>query len=495
MGIVIRQSVITSIISYFGVVIGYINLLILYPKFLAAEQIGLLRTIQDAALLMAPFAQFGLGHSILRFFPGLSKGPDKGNSFVTLTLLLSLVGYAVFLFIFLLLKQPILGFFRTNASELLDYTQLVLWLTLMIMVITILEYYSRSLLRIVFPNLLREVGLRLMQLVLVTGYFYKIISFDQFLLYSVIAYLLNLVILLSYLIVVGGYRLKFDLSNISGTRMKEILAFSTFSFVGTSASIIISKIDSLMVSGMKGFSLNAVYTTAFYMATVIEIPKRAITQSTTTLLSRAFEENDLKEVHRIYQKTALNQAIIGSLLLIGIWANLPNLFNIMPNGDFYSAGMYVVLLVGGAKLVDMLFGPSSEIIVLSKYYKFNIVVVALLAITGLSLNYLLIPPYGVIGAAVATSIAVVLFNSVKCLFIYLKFKLQPFSGKFLVLLFIAGITVTMNYLLPQLNNAILDLLYRSSILTLIFGGLVLLLKVSEEVQSITLKVVRMLGIK
>lgn len=68
MGVVIRQSIFSSIISYVGVAIGYINLLYLYPRFLELEQIGLLRTIQDTALLMAPFAQVGLAHSILRFY-------------------------------------------------------------------------------------------------------------------------------------------------------------------------------------------------------------------------------------------------------------------------------------------------------------------------------------------------------------------------------------------------------------------------------------------
>ncbi len=103
------------------------------------------------------------------------------------------------------------------------------------------------------------------------------------------------------------------------------------------------------------------------MATVIEVPKRALMQIAMPLISRAFEKNDLKDIQNIYQKTSINQLIVGSLILIGIWANLHNIFALIPRGDIYEAGKYVVLIIGFGKLLDMMFGPSSEIIVLSKY--------------------------------------------------------------------------------------------------------------------------------
>lgn len=480
MGVVVRQSVITSIISYAGVVVGYVNLLYLYPKFLDAEQIGLLRTLQDAALLMAPFAQFGLAFSIVKFFPGLSKGPDKGNSFISFALLLSLVGYGVFMIIFILLKEPILSFFKDNATELLNYTHLILWLTFLVMIMTIMEYYSRSLLKIIFPNLLREIGLRLMQMILVFLYYNQLIDFSQFLILSVGTYLASLIILVTYLMTFGGFKLNFQFKTITRQKFKELMSFSLLSFIGTGASVIISKIDSLMVSGLKGLSFNAIYTTAFYMATVIEIPKRAITQSATTLLAKAFEENNIDEVKRIYQKTSLNQTLIGSLLLIGVWVNLANIFALMPNGNFYEAGTHVVLLVGGTKLADMLFGPSSEIIILSKYYWFNIIVVSILALSGLTLNYILIPEYGIIGAAFATAIAVILFNVVKYFFIYIRFKIQPFSFAFIKILLISAFCILINSLLPKLQYTFVDMFYRSSIITIAFGSLAVWFRISDE---------------
>ena len=44
-----------------------------------------------------------------------------------------------------------------------------------------------------------------------------------------------------------------------------------------------------------------------------------------------------------------------------------------------------------SKLIIMVFGYSSELISLSKYYKFNVVTILILAIIGIILNIILIP--------------------------------------------------------------------------------------------------------
>ena len=54
------QSIQTTLFSYVGVVLGYINVLWLYPYALDSTQLGIFRTIQDLGLLLVPFAQLGL---------------------------------------------------------------------------------------------------------------------------------------------------------------------------------------------------------------------------------------------------------------------------------------------------------------------------------------------------------------------------------------------------------------------------------------------------
>lgn len=492
MGIVIRQSIYSSIISYAGVVIGYINLLYLYPKFLSTDQIGLFRTIQDAAILFSPFAQFGLSQTIIRFYPQLARDKKSSHSFISLMSLLALVGFALFFLLFKIFESPLLAYFQDNAAEVIQYTNLVLWLTLILVMVSVMEAFSRSLLKTVVPNLLREVMARLFLSVLVLLYFTKTITFDQFIIGSVISYLIWLLILMFYLWRQGELSIQINFKSLDQKRLPELIKYSLLSFTGMAGLILIGKIDSMMVSAMLGFSANAIYTTAFYMATVIEIPKRALSQIAMPLISRAFERNDIKEVASLYRKTSINQLIIGSLLLIGVWINLDSMFALMPKGEVFSVGKWVVIIIGAGKLVDMLFGPSSEIIVLSKYFKFNIVLILILAVLIVVSNNLLIPRYGIEGAAWGAAFALITFNAIKYFFIYSKYKIQPFDSNTLKVLLIASLVLAVNYFSSRLDFVVLDILLRSALTTLLFSGLILMTKVSPEANELYNKGLRKL---
>ncbi|MFO7257212.1 MAG: polysaccharide biosynthesis C-terminal domain-containing protein [Bacteroidota bacterium] len=490
MGQAIRQSIFTSVVSYAGVVIGYVNLLYLYPRFLEPEQIGLLRTIVDAALLLAPFAQGGLAQTILRFLPHFTTYQDKGHGFVNLILLLSLCGYGIFLLLILAFREPLMSFYSDNAATIANYTTLILVLTFIVMVMTLLEYYSRALMKLVFPSLVREVCLRLLQALLVTLYFLGTINFEQVLTGTVVIYLVALASLIIYLAAGGHLGSGLTFRSLTAPRKREIFSYSALSLVTSGSMILIGKLDSQMVAALAGYAANAIYTTAFYMATVIEIPKRAISQTSATLIARAFATHNMSEVRTIYQKSALNQYIIGALLLIGVWANLDNIFTIMPKGEVFGTGASVVVWVGLAKLLDMAFGPNSEVIVMSRYYWFNMVTLVLLAILVIISNAYLIPEYGIIGAAYATAISLTLFNLLKWIFVWLTLRIQPFTPAFVVVTIIAASVTFLNTWLPSASNVVVDIMYRSAVISIVYGGLILITRSSEEVEKVVLGVWR-----
>lgn len=492
MGLVIRQSIYSTIISYAGVVIGYVNLLYLYPKFLSLEQVGLFRTIQDAAILLAPFAQFGLTQSIFRFYPQFVKEKKDSHTFITLMMILALVGFAIFFIIFKIFETPLLSYFQDNAKEIIQYSSWVIWLTLVLVLMSVLEAFSRSLLKTAVPNLLREIVARLLLSVLVLLYFNGTLSFDQFIIGSVAAYLICLLLLLLYLWQQGEIAIQTNFNELDQSKLSELFKYSILSFAGMAGMILIGKIDSMMVSALLNLASNAIYTTAFYMATVIEIPKRALSQIMMPLISKAFEQNDMKEVASLYRKTSINQFIIGSLLLIGVWINLDNIFDLMPKGENYELGKWVVIIVGFGKLMDMLFGPSSEIIVLSKYYRFNIVLIISLAALVIISNNLLIPRYGIEGAAWGSAFALITFNVVKYIFIYVKFSIQPFEWGTLKVAGIALISLAINFILVKVDNIFLDIMFRSILITLIFGALVLIINVSSEATDLFKKAISVL---
>jgi O-antigen/teichoic acid export membrane protein len=487
MGLVVRQSILTTIIAYAGVVIGYFNLLYLYPRFLEPTQVGLLRAIQDAAILFAPFAQFGLAYGILRYQPQMARTKGAVQGFITLMLLLSLVGFGIFLAVFKFFETEALSFFEENAAEFIQYATTVLWLTFILLFTAVLETYARSLLKTIFPYFVKEILIRLLMALSVTAYFMGWVTFDGFILMTVLSNVGCLVALIIYLIAGGDLALSGSFTQFDRTLLRAMIRYSLFSFAGAAGIIIIGKLDGLMVTGLAGPAAMAVYSTAFYMATVIEVPKKALTSVAMPLISRAFDKNDMGEIAALYRKTAINQMIIGALLLIGVFINLDSIYALMPRREIYEAGHWVVIIVGIGKLVDMAFGPSSEIIVLSKYYGFNIVLIIILAAMSIALNFALIPLHGINGAAISIAASLIVFNLVKYVFIAVKLKMQPFGWPALIVLLIAAVTLCVNYVIPRLDLVLLDIIVRSAIVTIVFGGATWITKISPDGNNLVKK--------
>jgi O-antigen/teichoic acid export membrane protein len=164
----------------------------------------------------------------------------------------------------------------------------------------------------------------------------------------------------------------------------------------------------------------------------------------------------------------------------------------MPKGDNYALGKWVVIIVGSGKLMDMIFGPSSEIIVLSKYYKFNIVLILMLTVLVIASNSFLIPRYGIEGAAWGAAFALVTFNFVKYIFIYTKFKIQPFDAATVKVLIIALVTLAANTIPFGIESVILEMLIKSALTAMLFSSLILVTNVSPEANELFKKGFRLI---
>jgi O-antigen/teichoic acid export membrane protein len=485
LGIVINQSIKSSVIAYLGVLIGYANVLWLFPYFLESEQIGLFRLIQSSAFLMATFGQFGLSSSLVKFFPRFKN--EKG--FLAFTLIGGGVG-SLFLFLLtLLFKNQITAYFSQESALFVEYFSITLLISVCLVQFQIFEAYCRSLLKIVIPTLIRDIQLRLSITVLIALFALGIISFDLLIQVLLGVYALMVISIFGYLKSIQSFSFKLDFSFLNKKVLKEIVTYSLFMLIGAGGTQIVLQIDSIMVSGQLGLEATGIYTIAFFIGIVIEMPRRSIAQISSALIAQAFEKEDIPAVNKLYKQTAINQMIIGSLLLIGIWANLENLYSFIPNGQLYISGINVVLFIGLGKLSDMAFGTNGEIIVMSKHYKFNVIAVAILAFLTIGLNLILIPKYGIEGAAIASFLAMLIFNISKFLFVWIKFKIQPFSINTLKFLAIVGVVLFGNQLLPPLENVFFDILVRSIAITILFAILTLGLKVSVEVNGLFKKLI------
>ena len=79
MSVILKQGFWSTIIIYIGVLLGFVNSVILFPKYLSPEQIGLIRQIISAAIILIPITTFGANATYVKFYPSF-KDDRKKNS-------------------------------------------------------------------------------------------------------------------------------------------------------------------------------------------------------------------------------------------------------------------------------------------------------------------------------------------------------------------------------------------------------------------------------
>lgn len=484
MGIVIRQSIKTTFVSYLGFTIGYVNTLFLFPLVLSKEQIGLTRLLISVSFLFATLASLGAGNIPIKFFPYFRDEAKQHNGILSFLLLIGVIGFILFVIVFILLKDVIFNIYVKNSPLLLEYFFYFIPFTLIVVLITIFESYLVVQQKPILPAFVREILMRLLIMLGLTAIYFGFFTFSSFANSIIIYYFVGLLVLILYIRREKILFLKPNFQIVKSAQFKEMLVFAGFVIMGNASATIIVNIDSLMLSAYSGLGSAGIYTIAFFIAAVIEIPKRSISQVVIPIVSQANKDGDIPKLKELYQKTSLNQLIVGGLIFLGIWCNVENIFKLIPNGEIYAQGKWVVFFIGLSKLFDMATGVNDEIIGTSKYYKMQLLFYIFLAAIAVIANYFFIPIYGITGAAFASAISIFIFNTIRYLFLLNVFRIQPFSFGTLKVLAIFLITLLISHLIPPFNNFIVDLILRSLILLVLFGGLILFFKISVDVQKV-----------
>ena len=481
MGIIIRQGFKSTILSYIGVVLGAFNLLWFFPKYLSADEIGIITLLQSLAFVLASFVQLGGNNIVDKFFPRFRDEEAQHHGFFALVLLYCLVGFSVFVAAYFGFKSFWLTIYAEKSPQINQFFPVLPWLTFFLMYQAMLEAFCRTRLRIVVPTLLREVFFRLSLILGVGVYFFGYISFVDLGWWLLVTYALAVLILGSYLQRLGALKLSLRFDLRSPIIRRQIPLFGLVITLGGAGALIVSRVDGLMLGALSGSDTVGIYSIAFYMGTVIEMPRRAVGQISTPIISQAWTDGDLAKIDYLYKNTALHQLLIGALFFLLVWCNVDALFNLIPHAEVYRAGKYVILYIGLGRLIDMATGINNEIILQSPYYRFNLVVIILLAVLVVVTNLIFIPLYGINGAALATALSVLLFNTAKFLFLWVKFHLQPFGLKTLYALLCMLITYLFTWMIPpagpEVGPSLLNIVVRSGLIVLVFGGSVLLFRI------------------
>jgi len=461
--------------------LGFVTTALLYPRIFSTEEVGLLRILVSYSVLFAQFAGLGINTITIKLFPYFRDYERKHHGYLGLALLVSVVGLIISLSAFILLKTSILDNSKEGADLFSDYFYYVLPLIIFTLVFNVFDTYYRVLYNAVKGIIYKEVIQRTLILLVIVLYFFEVINFHQTVVLYVIALILPTILLFLSLIYNKQLFLKPDLSFIDKKMSDEMIKVGFFGIIASFSGVLVLNIDIIMVERMLGLSQAGIYTITFFFGTLILVPLRTMGKIGSVVIADAWKRNDIKTIDEIYKKSSISLSVVGIFLFIGIWGNIDNVFLLIK--DDYLPGKMVIFYIGIANLFDIALGVSPHIIVNSKYYKYLSYFLFGFAVFLIITNLLLIPVLGIVGAAIASLISKFIFNLVKFVFLYKKFKLQPFSIKFIYLIIIGLSTYWISTLLPPFTNYIIDILVRGALITILFSIPVYYFRISEDINA------------
>ncbi len=490
MGIIGKQSVQSSVFIYIGFAIGALNTLVLFQNkdYFTLDQFGLTKVLVDVSLLIGMLCTLGTAPAAVKFYPFYNSYlPKKENDLPIITLLAVMIGCVLFLVVTPLFKDLIIRKYGERSPLFVDYFNLIYPLTIPIAFLYLLESYSWAVKKTVLPAILREVVVRVLTTVCILLVMLKLVNFSQFIhLYSLI-YVPPVLILFFSLMKGGDLPLHFNISSVTKRLKNRIIVFSLFIFSGQVLNLLARTLDSIIISSQSpgGLKDTGIFTIATYFIALMEVPVRSMTGITFAVLSQAWKDKNLAKVFSVYRKTALNLLIAGLAIMGLIVLNIQNVITIL--GETYRPMAEVVLILGFSKLIDLGTGLNSHLLLSSKHWKIEFVTNIFLVVMAGVFNYLLVRKYGIIGSAWATLIAFTIYNTVRFLLIWRLFKMQPFTVKNLWAILFAAAAITLAWIIPGRFPVIIDSFIKSGLFVLIFGFLILRFRVSEDINSLYLR--------
>jgi O-antigen/teichoic acid export membrane protein len=424
MGKIKSQGISNTIWTYIGILAGGLYSIFIIPKAFAThpEYWGFIQFLVYYMQVFLPLAQIGMSNTIIRFYTKV-KTEDIANfySFVLLITFFMTVVVSVLYFQY--------GNYLTNTENSELFRGNYIWLIPMLIGSAFFETFSaisRARLKSKVPVFLKESFPKLWTLGIITAYWLVPLSFELFLLLYSSIYIIQLLVLLFYLVIEEKLSIKFNSQFFRSILAKKMYPYMLLSMFITSAALWSVKIDILMIGYLIDLQHVAYYSIALYMATLIIIPFRSMSSIATPMIAGYWTNNQLQEISTVLRKVSEVSLAAGSFIFLALWLNIDWIVHIL--GDKFGNIKWVFFIIGISRIVDSSFSINGGVLLTSKFYKVDLLFQAILVLASILLNFWLIPLFSLEGAALATLVALLLYNIMKWIFLLRKFQFLTFSN-------------------------------------------------------------------
>jgi O-antigen/teichoic acid export membrane protein len=247
--------------------------------------------------------------------------------------------------------------------------------------------------------------------------------------------ILSDVISISLAMIVILYLLKYvfpeiiDISYKIKMSIKELLKYSLPAALGGAFSVYVFWIDRILVGYYRPSIDNGIYLAVSQISTIFLVISAGINTIVVPLFSDLFHRKDMRSLEEIYRISTKWGIYIGISILV-VLALSPGETISLVYGESYLSGSPILLILLIGQVVNMVTGSVNPLLIMTGNQ--NILFTLSGAALGLDiiLNILLIPTYGLQGAAASTSISLSILYIAAVFWVKQHLKLWPYDKRY-----------------------------------------------------------------
>lgn len=481
MGVIQRQGIKHSIVNFIGLAIGVASTLFVYNRKEVVEAYGLVQYLLSIGMIGFPLFSFASSAIALRFFPYFEDKPSGHHGFLTVLLGLSLFGWTVCAGIALFFWENIKIAVASDSPLLQKYLWVAFPLTLLYTLATVFVQYAANLKRIVVPSLLFDFSLKLALPSFLVALWLGWLDLPTVLRLLLAHFSVVTVALVVYLRFMGERFARPNFDFLTPKLRRDIAGYAGFIMVSGVAVLLAVRADTFLVGTLTDMKRTGYYVIALNIAVAIDIPIKGLHAASVPFMTKYLAEENWAELRSLYHKVSINLLTAGLLLFGCIWVSVDDLYRLMPEKVEVSQGKFVLLFLCIGKLIEMAVSLNSPLVYYSKYYRYSLVALCLLALANIGFNIWLIQLFGLPGAAVATLLSIACYNLFGLVLVWTKFRMQPFTRSMILAGMLAIVAMAAVWFLPDTGYTLLNIALRSGLFALLFTLLVIRFRVSEDI--------------
>lgn len=231
-----------------------------------------------------------------------------------------------------------------------------------------------------------------------------------------------------------------------------IITYSFPLFLTGFCWIVIRSTDVLMIGHFLESSDIGVYAAAAVIATLLTtFLLRSLESILAPLIATQHGSDSNDNIQYLYITTTRWMFFITLPVVIFIVLAADTIMLIYGK-EFTARGSVVLLILMIGQMVDCVTGGVGNILTMTGHQKKELATNVIAVILNIILNLCLIPFFGIIGAATATSLSLIIINGIRIVIVYRIFKFQPFTPRmarlFSIAAAIGGISFSIKTFLP-----------------------------------------------